>query len=98
MNQADVACFEIGYYGGAYGFQVDRSFPQDFPDFSYDFVSCTGTENRLMDCSHSENTTCSPYEGIRVNCDPTTQIGSVLIMIVGQLQVGIRNSPKNKPV
>ena len=53
---AGVACRELGYFG-AITYKKDGVTPSKYglvsPDFAMDNVVCDGTEDRLLDCTHS---------------------------------------------
>lgn len=66
--QADVVCYELGFNGGAATYFWYSYFAPISSNFSLDYVSCNGDENSILDCQHSENTTCNSYEGAGVQC------------------------------
>ena len=56
LVEADVACKQLGY-SGAETFTKESRYGPTSPEFAMDQVNCDGTEERLLDCSHS--TVCS---------------------------------------
>ena len=56
MVIAHVACKELGYFG-AVSFKADNTpspYGSPSPDFAMDGVQCDGTEEKLLDCTHSK--------------------------------------------
>ena len=56
LVEADVACKQLGY-SGAETFTKESRYGPTSSEFAMDQVNCDGTEERLLDCSHS--TVCS---------------------------------------
>jgi len=56
-------------------------------DFSYNAVTCTGTENSMDECPHYNNENCGPTEGAGVICNTTyvSGINALFIFIVNEL-------------
>ena len=55
LDIANVACKELGYFG-AVTYKSDgvvSKYGSPSPDFAMDNVQCDGTEERLLDCTHS---------------------------------------------
>ena len=65
----------MGYYGGAYYFSTYQTIGSFSANISFDYVNCIGNESQLMDCFHSENTTCNYYEGVWIYCNSQAGIG-----------------------
>ena len=56
IDIAHVACKELGYFGAVsyIGDGVRSPYGSPSPDFAMDNVQCEGTEERLLDCTHSK--------------------------------------------
>ena len=88
--KADVACFEMGYYGGAnYFYSYSYLGPTSF-NFSYDYLDCNGTESQLKDCFHAENTTCENYHGVWIYCDTNTYFGDSKFFLMHKVPQALR--------
>ena len=66
----------MGFYGGAYYYYINSYIGVASLNFSFDYLSCNGSESQLNDCFHVENSTCNTYEGVYIYCDTTTAIGN----------------------
>ena len=53
LVNADVACKQLGFIG-AVSFTKESRYGRTSPEFAMDQVRCDGTEERLLDCSHSK--------------------------------------------
>ena len=53
LVNAHVACRQLGFTG-AMSFTKESRYGRISPDFAMDQVRCDGTEERLLDCSHSK--------------------------------------------
>jgi hypothetical protein len=56
---------------------VESKFGEVSSDFSYDEVSCEGTEKFLEECQHQDFADCGTQEGAGVVCQ--NNIGNILI-------------------
>ena len=52
LVDADVACWDLGY-NGAVSFTTNSGYENTSPVFAMDDTECVGTEERLLDCPHS---------------------------------------------
>jgi hypothetical protein len=64
-------------FSNAVDFTVESKFGKVSSDFSYDEVSCDGTEKYLDECQHHDLADCGTQEGAGVVCQNT--IGNILI-------------------
>jgi hypothetical protein len=55
-------------FSNAVGFTVESKFGKVSSDFSYDEVSCGGTEKYLDECQHHDYADCGTQEGAGVVC------------------------------
>ncbi len=76
-------------FSNALEFTVESKFGEVSSDFSYDEVSCEGTEKSLEDCQHQDFADCGTQEGAGVVCQNT--IGNILIKLF------IKNCDKKSP-
>ena len=53
LINAHVACRQLGFIG-AVSFTKESRYGRTSPDFAMDQVRCDGTEERLLDCTHSK--------------------------------------------
>ena len=68
MEDANVVCKELGYYR-AKQFTRESYYGAIDDEYRMDDVKCEGTEERLLDCDHSDDDDCSPGEAAGVICD-----------------------------
>jgi hypothetical protein len=79
MTNAEVACRQLGFEGpGASYYTTDAG----GLDFRMDDVYCTGSEERFVDCQHTQYHNCGNSEGVGLRCslgqghDTTTDYGN----------------------
>ena len=80
--QADIACYEMGFYGGASKSRTSEYIPADYSNFSFDYLNCTGSESQLRDCFHAENTSCTYYDGVWINCITHSSQGETTFLLL----------------
>jgi hypothetical protein len=85
--QAHVVCFELGFNCGAESAFGSSYFGLVPEDFSYNVVTCAGTENSMDECPHNNNENCGPTEGAGVICNTTyvAGINTLFIVIVHEI-------------
>ena len=71
----------MGYFGGAYYTYTNQYIWSSSSNISFDYVNCIGNESQLMDCFHSENTTCNYYEGVWIYCNSKAGIGETAAFV-----------------
>ena len=82
MFQADIVCYELGFNHGAESVTVESHFGPVPDIFSYDDITCNGTENALDECSHHNNENCGGTEGAGVICSTINITGDRLFLVL----------------
>jgi len=68
LADATVVCRELGFYKAKQAF-TESKFGNVSSNFRMDNVKCLGTEQKLVQCRHSEQDDCGGSEGAGVECD-----------------------------
>ncbi|XP_064384964.1 uncharacterized protein LOC135333878 isoform X2 [Halichondria panicea] len=81
LSDAQVVCYQLGYgrEGIAFSFAM---FGQGTGPILLDNVGCTGSENRLIECSHNGvgQHNCAHFEDASVQCDGSCTDGDVRLV------------------
>ena len=62
-----MVCKQLGFTG-ALAVHGESFYGYVSADFSYDDITCDGTESTLDDCIHANTENCGPNEGAGVEC------------------------------
>lgn len=68
QNSADVVCKQLGYSGAADVFDHSNFGDVNSDDFSFDEISCTGSEAHIQDCTYDLEEDCHGGEAAGVRC------------------------------
>jgi hypothetical protein len=67
-NAANVVCKQLGFSGAADVFDHSEFGDVDSDSFSYDEISCSGSEAHVQDCTYDTNEDCYGGEAAGVRC------------------------------
>ncbi|CAH1796685.1 unnamed protein product, partial [Owenia fusiformis] len=74
INEATVACRQLGFPNGSAEAYTAGAFNDDPTKIWFSDISCSGSESNIMQCSVSNGARCS---GLQVQCDHSTDVGLI---------------------